>query len=95
MWINIVFAAIIAIYLVYYMVILITSETAKNAYAAINDKYSTFKQGTVDASGDAKVAFEAKFKSTTGVHGHEVAVKQDGSASYELKSDVSVSIHQG
>ena len=51
MWINIVFAAIIAIYLVYYMVILITSETAKNAYAAINDKYSSFKQGTVDTYG--------------------------------------------
>ena len=51
MWINIVFAAIIAIYLVYYMVILITSETAKNAYAAINDKYSTFKQGTMDTYG--------------------------------------------
>ena len=51
MWINIIFAAIIAIYLVYYLVILITSETAKNAYAAINDKYSSFKQGTMDTYG--------------------------------------------
>lgn len=51
MWINIVFAAIIAIYLVYYLVILITSETAKNAYAAISDKYSSFKQGTMDTYG--------------------------------------------
>lgn len=51
---------------------------------------STFKQAVADANGDAKVGFEAKFKSTTGNHAHEIVVKQDGSASYELKSDVSV-----
>ena len=59
----------------------------------IQEISSTFKQSDVDASGDAKVGFEAKFKSTTGKHGHEISVKQDGSASYELKSDVSVSFN--
>lgn len=45
--------------------------------------------GTPDvATGESKVSFEAKFKSTTGGQTHECSIKQDGAFSYDLKSNV-------
>ena len=51
---------------------------------------STFKQGSVEASGDSKVAFEGKFKGQTFDASHEAVIKQDGSATYEVKYNVEV-----
>lgn len=51
---------------------------------------TTFKQGAPDASDDSKVAFEAKFKSVTGETSHEASIKQDGSATYEIKTSLDV-----
>lgn len=45
--------------------------------------------GTPDvANGESKVAFEAKIKSLTGGQTHECSIKQDGSFTYDLKSNV-------
>lgn len=52
---------------------------------------TTFKQGAPDAGGDSKIGFEAKFKSVTGETAHEAVIKQDGSASYEIKTSIDVS----
>lgn len=53
---------------------------------------TSYKQSVPDTTtGDAKAAFEGKFKSTTGIHSHEIVAKNDGSVSYELKSDLAVS----
>lgn len=64
-------------------------KTKSKASDNVTEISSTFKQANVDSNGDGKVAFEAKFKSTTGNHSHEIAAKQDGAVSYEIKSNVS------
>jgi len=51
---------------------------------------TSYKQSVPDAkTGDIKAAFEGKFKSTQGIHAHEIVAKNDGSVSYELKSNIS------
>lgn len=41
-----------------------------------------------DASNDSKICFETKMKAAFSGDVHECSVKQDGTATYELKSNI-------
>lgn len=48
---------------------------------------STLKQSNPDASGEAKMSFEAKLKATVKGDAHEIVAKQDGNVSWEMKGN--------
>lgn len=48
---------------------------------------TTLKQSSPDASGEAKINFEAKLKSTVRDDAHEVSIKQDGNVFWEMKGN--------
>lgn len=45
------------------------------------------KQTTPDAHGEARIAFEAKLKAGVRGNAHEIVVKQDGTATWEMKGN--------
>ena len=66
-------------------------KTTSKATDNVTEISSTYKQSAVADKGEYGTTFEAKFKSVTGETAHEGVIKQDGSASYEIKTSLDVS----
>ncbi len=61
---------------------LLVIKTKSKSEDNVTEVSTSYKQSTPEASGDAKSVFEGKFKSTTGVHAHEIIAKSNGLFTY-------------
>eukprot|EP00347_Sterkiella_histriomuscorum_P019948 403339679 len=62
-------------------------KTKSRSEDGTSELSSTLKHSTPDNSGESKVAFEAKLKSTVKGDSHELGVKQDGNCTWEMKGN--------